>query len=121
MKKIIQYAFFVLISVFLINCSSSEITELIPTPVDPPSGKTTYEQNVKTLINNSCATSACHDAVIPASGLPLTNYTQVKNAAENGNLINRINNSSDPMPPSGQNSTIISIINQWKNDGYLEK
>ncbi|CAM1365108.1 hypothetical protein [Tenacibaculum xiamenense] len=120
MKKLIQSTIALLMSIFLLSCSSAEISDPDTTPVDPPSEKTTYEKDVKTLINNSCATSACHDSDNPQAGLPLTNYTQVRNAAENGNLINRINSSSNPMPPTGQNSTIITIINQWKNDGYLE-
>ncbi len=119
MKKLIQSTLVLSMSLLLFSCSSSEISD--PTPVDPPSEeKTTYDKDVKTLINNSCATSACHDADNPAAGLPLTNYNQVRNAAETGNLINRINSSSNPMPPSGQNNTVISIIDQWKNDGYLE-
>ncbi|SED20049.1 hypothetical protein SAMN04489761_4598 [Tenacibaculum sp. MAR_2009_124] len=120
MKKSTQLILTLTLSLFIFSCSSSEIEDPDVTPVDPPAEKTTYDKDVKTLINNSCATSACHDANAPQAGLPLTNYTQVKNAAENGNLITRINSSSNPMPPTGQNNTVISIIDQWKNDGYLE-
>ena len=134
---------------FLLSCSSSEIKDdfipvdpvtvdpapvdtisvdptpvdtisVDPTPVDPVPEKTTYDKDVKTLINNSCATAACHGADNPPYGLALTNYEQVKNSAINGNLIGRINSSSNPMPPSGKNNTIIAIIDKWKNDGYLE-
>ena len=121
MKQLIQSTLVLSMSILLFSCSSSEISDPDPTPINPPSEeKTTYDKDVKTLINNSCATSACHDADNPQAGLPLTNYNQVRNAAETGNLINRINSSSNPMPPTGQNNTIISIIDQWKNDGYLE-
>ena len=115
---------------FLLSCSTSEINEdfipvdpspVDPTPAEPEPAKTTYEKDVKVLINNSCATAACHDAENPPYGLALTNYEQVKNSAENGNLIGRINSNSNPMPPSGKNNTIVAIIDKWKNDGYLEK
>lgn len=105
------------------QCSSSEIeAEATPPPPPPPptSSTITYSKDVRTVINNSCATSACHDATAPSAGLPLTNYTQVRNAAENGNMIARINSSSNPMPPSGKNNAIAALINQWRDDGYLE-
>ena len=120
MKNNLKTIVFTASIVLMASCSSSEIKEPdTVTPVTPT--KTTYEKDIKTLINNSCATSACHDAVSPQAGLPLTNFTQVKNAAQNGNLITRINSNSNPMPPSGKNQTIISMIDKWKNDVYLEK
>ncbi|CAM1361031.1 conserved exported hypothetical protein [Tenacibaculum litopenaei] len=119
MKNVTKSLFVLSVSLFFFNCSSSEVTPPDNNPT-PTATKTTYDKDVKTLINNSCATSACHDAVSPQAGLPLTNYTQVKNAAQNGNLIARINSSSNPMPPSGQNSTVVAIIAKWKTDGYLE-
>ncbi|OSY89059.1 hypothetical protein WH52_03360 [Tenacibaculum holothuriorum] len=97
-----------------------------PTP-DPDNGngngnaKTTYVANVKTIIDNSCATASCHDATNPTAGLPLTNYTQVKNAAQNGNLIARMNSTANPMPQSGLLPTATrAIIDKWKTDGFLE-
>ncbi len=114
-----------LLSIFAIitltSCSSSEV------PVDgpdtnPPVAKVTYEKDVKGIINGSCATMNCHDDVSPTAGLALTNYTRVRNAAENGNLFGRINSSSNPMPPTGLlPSSIRSIISQWRADGYLEE
>jgi hypothetical protein len=115
------------LGLFLMSCSSSE-----PEIVDPGGGsgtgsgpgtsdKITYDKDVKTIINNSCATSACHDSTNPASGLRLTNYSEVKNAAENGNLISRMNSTSNPMPASGKlDATTLAVINEWKADGFLE-
>ncbi len=110
------------LGLFLISCSSSSEPEIIP----PGGGggaaaKTTYDKDVKTIVNNSCATSSCHDATNPAAGLKLTNYAEVKNAAQNGNLIARMNSSSSPMPPSGMlSSNTRAIIDKWKSDGFLE-
>jgi hypothetical protein len=111
------------LGLFLISCSSSEpeIVDQID-PIDPtPVAKTTYNKNVKTIIDNSCATSACHDSTNPANGLRLTNYSEVKNAASSGNLITRMNSSSNPMPASGRlTTTTLAIIDKWKADGFLE-
>lgn len=106
-------------SILLVNCSSSEVPAE-ETPIDTAE-KVTYEKDVKNIINSSCATTACHDAVSPTAGLSLTNYTQVRNATENGNLIGRVNSTSRPMPAAGRiSSTNRAIIDKWKADGYLE-
>ncbi|WP_422090186.1 hypothetical protein [Tenacibaculum ovolyticum] len=121
--KNIKIAFCILsLGLFLTSCSSSSEPDIID-PVDPidTSTKTTYDKNVKTIIDNSCATSACHDTTNPANGLRLTSYSEVKNAASSGNLISRMNNSSNPMPASGKlNTTTLAVIDKWKADGFLE-
>ncbi len=119
------------LGLFLISCSSSSEPEIIP-PGGGGSGsssgsgggasaKTTYNKDVKTIIDNSCATSSCHDSTNPASGLRLTNYAEVKSAAENRGMIERMNNANDPMPASGRlSSDTRAIIDKWKADGFLE-
>lgn len=122
MKFLRIYLLTIISSMIFIQCSSATMggeDEITPPP-PPPNSKTTYEKDVKTVINNSCATSSCHDATAPSANLPLTNFTQVKNAALNGNLIGRINSSTSPMPPTGKNNSIVTLIDNWKNDGYLE-
>lgn len=107
-------------SVFLTSCSSDDDSSPAPNPDPNPTAKVTYNGNIKTLVDNSCATSACHDAVNPTGGLPLTNYTQVKGAAETGNLFLRVNNNSMPPNSGGLSSTNKQLLEKWKNDGYLE-
>lgn len=119
------------LGLFLISCSSSSEPEIIPTggggsgsgsgSGGGAAAKTTYNKDVKTIIDNSCATSACHDSTNPASGLKLTNYAEVKSAAENRGMIERMNNANDPMPASGMlSSNTRAIIDKWKTDGFLE-
>ncbi|MGB0891135.1 MAG: hypothetical protein ACPGUU_02200 [Flavobacteriaceae bacterium] len=102
------------ISIAFLSCSTKEI------PVTPEvTEKITYVKNVKSIVDNSCATSSCHDAVGPAAGLKLTTYSEVKSSAQNGNFHARIDNGS--MPPSGAlPSATKAIIDKWKTDGYLE-
>ncbi|WP_435261544.1 hypothetical protein [Tenacibaculum sp. nBUS_03] len=114
MKNLTTFLLLSLLTVVLNSCSSSEV------PIPPPvTENITYSKNVKVIIDNSCATSGCHSASNPAAGLSLTNYTQVKNAAQNGSLHFRIDNNT--MPPSGPlASDKKNIIDKWKSDGYIE-
>ncbi|RBW55276.1 hypothetical protein DS884_16745 [Tenacibaculum sp. E3R01] len=114
MKNFTAFILFSLLTISLTSCSSSEV------PITPPiTEEITYSKNVKVIIDNSCATSGCHSASSPAAGLSLTNYTQVKNAAQNGNLHFRIDNNT--MPPSSPLATDKkSVIDKWKSDGYIE-
>jgi hypothetical protein len=51
----------------------------------------------------------------------LGNYTQVRNATENGTLINRINNQANPMPSNGLMSQSLRLqFDLWVNNDYLE-
>ena len=108
-----QFLFSLVLSIFLFSCTSTEI------PITEIEEKVTYDSHIKTIVNNSCATSACHDDTAPTGGLSLTNYSLVKNAAINGNFHTRIDNNT--MPPNNPlSSATKSIINKWKTDGYLE-
>lgn len=112
------------LGLFLIGCSSSSEPEMIIAGEggSETSAKITYDKDVKTIIDNSCATSRCHDSSNPAAGLSLTNYSQVKSITSGDVLIERINNASDPMPASGRlPAPTRAIIEKWKTDGLLEK
>jgi len=125
MKNLLhQTLYFTILSMFMMSCSSSEV----PAAEDPidsgGSGEVTvvtYDADVSSIIANNCSTSGCHASTNPAAGLALTNYTQVKEAAENGNLIARMNSTTAPMPQSGRlSASVLAIIDQWKEDGFLE-
>jgi hypothetical protein len=45
----------------------------------------------------------------------------VRASTENGNLLARINNVSNPMPQSGLMAPdLIATIEQWAEDGFIE-
>lgn len=118
--KTLNLSLLLILSITILSCSSSEVANEDPVVIDPTQ-KVTYEKDVKNIVNNSCAVSGCHTGSSPAAGISLNTYNQVRSQAENGNLIGRINSSSNPMPPSGQlPSATRSIIDQWKDDGFLE-
>ena len=96
-------------------------TAIVPLEEDPTpiTNTITYTGDVKAIIDNNCLT--CHGAVNPNAGLSLVTYQQVRNSAENGNLIARMNDAVNPMPQGGLLSAQTrAVIDKWKDDGFLE-
>ena len=93
-----------------------------PGPQNPPPNPPAdvrYNSDISDIVANYCLT--CHGDVSPSAGLSLTTYASVKDATQNGTLLNRINNASAPMPQSG----LMSAQNRqkfqdWADGGYLE-
>jgi hypothetical protein len=83
----------------------------------------TYNDNIKTIIDNNCI--GCHSNP-PVNGAPvsLTTYNDVKNAIENGDLIERISttDASSLMPFGGPRlpQNLIDLVIQWEQEGLLE-
>lgn len=100
------------------SCTKAFISD--GTETTNPIDKTiTYTADVKQIMTNNCIT--CHGGPSPSAGLELTTYTNVKNAALNRNLLERMNDATAPMPQSGL--LILQtrqIMDKWKADGYLE-
>ena len=91
----------------------------------PIVGSTTYNQNVKSIIDNNCV--VCH-AAVPKNGAPmsLVTYDQVKQAVLSRGLLTRIsleNGNSSLMPNGGPRlpQATIDIIVKWEKDGLLEQ
>ena len=100
------------ISFILFNCSKNDDDE------DTTDLIITYDSNIKSIMSNNCTN--CHGSPT-TSGAPmsLTTYNQVKSNINN--IINRINNTSSPMPQSGLMPIATrNLIQQWKDDGLLE-
>ena len=84
----------------------------------------TYTNTVKSIMDNNCI--SCH-AATPINGAPnsLTTYENVKEAALNGGLLDRIsrNQGAPGMMPSGGTRLPQAVINQvttWSNQGLIE-
>lgn len=91
----------------------------------PLEGTITYNQNVKSIIDNNCI--RCH-ASAPLNGAPmsLVNYNQVKEAIQNRGLLNRIslNNGDNSLMPQGGPrlpQATIDVIVKWQQDDLLEQ
>jgi len=122
MKKcIFKLLIFGLISI-TVSCENDSEKDLVD--VTPPISTVTYENSVKTIIDNNCI--LCHnDPVINFAPMPLLTFDQVKEAVDNRGLLDRVS-SNDPsflMPAGGQRlpQATIDIILQWNTNGLLEQ
>ena len=110
-------------ALLLLSCTDDNPSTLIDN--QSSIGTATYNQNVKSIIDNNCI--VCH-ASVPKNGAPmsLVTYDQVKNAVLNRGLINRIsleNGNSSLMPQGGPKlpQTTIDVIKKWEQNGLLEQ
>lgn len=109
---------------FLMACSNDNPDTLMQ-EIPANTTKITYQQNVKSIIDNNCI--SCHGAT-PRNGtsLSLVTYNQVKNAIQNRGLLSRIslnNGNSSLMPQGGSRlpQATIDVVAKWEQDGLLEQ
>ncbi len=117
MKRLIYLLFGALFSTGFSACTKAIILEgEAPAPI---TRVIKYDQDVQIIMYNHCVT--CHAGTAASASLDLTNYQNVRASSENGNLLERIENTSDPMPPSGLLSAEDrQIIAKWAADGFPE-
>ena len=105
----------VFISIFS-ACTKAIIDESNTNPINRI---ITYEGDIELIMFNHCIT--CHAGTTPLGDLDLTTYDNVRFTTESANLLQRINNLDNPMPPSGLLSEENRlIIEKWTTDGFLE-
>lgn len=106
-----------------LSCTNASLENLVD--ADPiPIVQVTYDDNVKTIIDNNCIFCHSNPAVNGASA-PLETFSEVKSAVENLNVINRISEqpgNPGAMPLGGERlpQNLIDIVIQWETDGLLE-
>ena len=108
---------------FLIIHSCTKDKGDIPTSVVPDSCavNTKYSTKVKSIINAHCAVSGCHnDPYTGQNGFDFSDLSVVQ--AQKDRIKIRINDSSNPMPPSYAASNTLSscekvTIGTWINNG----
>jgi hypothetical protein len=122
MKKYLIFCASIISLFSIISCTNHSEIDLIESI--PEIDLITYDEHVKTIIDNNCI--FCHGNP-PTNGAPnaLTTYDNVKSAVDNANLISRISAlSGEPgaMPFGGPRlpQNLIDLIIQWEADGLLE-
>lgn len=116
MKKVVCIA----ACISLLSCTKAVIeepaTESLPTLTE----KVFYDSRVETIMFNSCVT--CHSGATASAGVVLSDYSNVKFHAEQGKLVERMNDAANPMPPSGLLPVEQrQVISKWVLDGFPEK
>ena len=78
-----------------------------------------FNSDVKNIMLNNCIT--CHGGPAPSAGIDLNTYSVVRQQAEFGNLVQRMNSTTSPMPTSGiLPQETRAIIDKWAADGFPE-
>ncbi|GGX14969.1 c-type cytochrome [Aquimarina muelleri] len=126
LKKSCRIILLLLLTILSLNCSSSDESAEPLTPTNPntnpnPSKITTYNADVKSIIDNQCI--SCHTIPL-AEGAPfaMRNYAETINGV-NRDLVLRVkSNGVNVMPPAGRlPQATIDIILDWEADGFKEK
>lgn len=113
------YYLFSLIAVFSMLAFASCTTSNNNDDDDDQPSTYTYTNDIAPIVTQNCV--GCHSGAGASAGLDLTTFAGVKDAAMNGPLLNRINNSSNPMPPSGlMDQSKRDALQAWADDGFLE-
>lgn len=115
--KIINLTFILLVITVLGQSCTKAIIDYTESTVIPK--EVNFDQNIEAVVTNYCTT--CHAGNSPADGIDLTSYDMVKHYSENGNLIERLNDASNPMPPNGMLSPNDRLLfDYWRNNQYPE-
>ncbi len=100
------------------SCSHADIVEET-TGTLPPDTEVKYDPQVQSIMFDHCIT--CHSGPAANAGLDLSTFQNVRASAQNGNLIQRMNNTASPMPPQGVLSPQVrQLMDKWVQDGFPE-
>lgn len=93
--------------------------EFLVTTNDCDTAKVTYSISIAPIINSNCA--GCHSGSTPSGNLSLSNFTEVKSAADNGSLMGviRYEPNWSPMPKGGNKLSDCNIrkLEIWITNG----
>ncbi len=126
MKNILKRVALLLIALFCFNCGSDDSTEPGPGPnpdTNPnPNKITTYNADVKTIIDTHCL--ECHTIPLAQGApFPMRNYDETIIGVDRDLVLRMVSTSiNNVMPPSGRlPQETIDIILDWEADGFLEE
>lgn len=110
-----RYVIYAIIAFLFSSCTKAVIEEEAIVIIED----VVYDPDIKNIMSSYCIT--CHGGAAPSASVALESYTDVRYYSEFENLIDRMNDSQNPMPPSGiLSSEILSKIDKWAADGFPE-
>lgn len=82
----------------------------------------TYNLQVKTILDNSCASVGCHDALFASAGVNLATYDGSKAAFQNNNVLCTVKHGQGclPMPQGAPKlaDSLITYLQCWAENNY---
>lgn len=110
MRKILA---FIVVIIGFTACNSSKETTITKEEIP-----VTYNNSIKRIVLNKCIGCHRNDG---AGGLNLETYENVKMSAQNGSLMDRINNAERPMPKAGlMSQKNRDAFQKWLENGFAE-
>ena len=113
------YLLIVLFTFVFTSCETSSLSELAAVEEDMTIDIVTYENRAKGILDSACV--ECHNANQQNGGVRLDAYEFAFLEADNGRMLSRMTNTTNPMPPSGNlPDNLIEDIMNWVDNGILE-
>ncbi len=117
-RKMTLWCLLIIFSFGLTSCETTSLSEISET-TDPPIVIVTYENRAMEILNNSCI--ECHNVNVQEAGVRLDTFEFAFLEANNGRMVSRMTDTTNPMPPSGNlPDNIIDDILNWVDNGILE-
>lgn len=109
---------------FLVACSSDETDPIGGDQLDCSGVTSTFTADVKSIMDNNCATSGCHNSGTQANGIDLSTYDLVKSESSRARFLGSIRHESGfNRMPQGANKLSDANIEKiacWVENGAPE-
>lgn len=101
------------------SCYKDNKESMYPSTALCDTSNVTWPNNIQPLVNNSCATSGCHDAN-GVGGYALNTYAGVKRMVDDQKFITVMVNGTMPKGGSKMDDCSINKVRAWINRGALQ-
>lgn len=122
-KKTIISLSAIALSIFAISihssCYKDNKASMYPSTAACDTNTVTWANDIQPLVNNSCATSGCHDAS-GAGGYALNTYAGVKTMVDKQRFIAVMVNGTMPKGGATMDACSINKVRAWINRGALQ-
>ena len=102
------------------SCAHDSESDVIEPIIDDSNETVSYSNTIASIMQSSCATSGCHDAVSKIAGVNLTSFEHVKNAFENRDALGEIERGEMPIGSPVLPEATITLIKKWIENGYVQ-
>lgn len=101
------------------SCYKDNKESMYPSAAICDTTNVTWANNIQPMVNNSCATSGCHDASA-AGGYALNTYAGVKTMVDNQRFIKVMEDGTMPKGGAAMDACSINKVRAWINRGALQ-
>jgi hypothetical protein len=111
MNKSIRWTFFV-VTILVLSCKKDKVPEKVEVIDGVCATTVSYNSSIKTLMNQNCNTSGCHNASSKSGGYNLEDYDVVQSNANK--ILTAIKHEGGSPMPLGQDKLPDSLIQSFE-------